>query len=108
MFHVLSEIDHMASTTPADSRPVKVDVHICVSDDQSPMLPSRRRAPDLLPANVPIPRTGEVVYLSSTSAWLVTSVVHEWLNKHHLRVQVWCDYHGSGRYRPRPDFDLTQ
>lgn len=86
----------------------KVEVHLCIPDDQQQHLPARRRAPALLPRDVPMPRTGEVIYLSSTSAWVVRMVIHEWRNAFELRIEVWLEWVGSARHARAPGFSLTQ
>lgn len=85
-----------------------VRVHFCVPDDQEPHLPKRRRAPQYMPPNAPLPRIGEVVYLSSTSAWRVNLVVHEWRTPVDLRVEVWLEHVGAARHSRPPGFALTQ
>lgn len=85
-----------------------VDVCLCVPDDQEVHLPKRRRAPRRMPNGAPIPRMGEVVYLSSTSAWKVLMVIHEWRALDQLRVEVWLEYVGGARDRRPPGFELTQ
>jgi len=87
---------------------VTVEVCLCVPDDQEVHLPKRRRAPKRLPADVPLPRIGEVVYLSSTSAWKVLLLIHEWRAVDRLRIEVWLEHVGGARdYRPA-GFELTQ
>ena len=83
-------------------------VHLCIPDDQERFLPKRRKAPEYLPADVPLPRTGELLYLSSSSAWVVTRVIHEWLAGPELRIELWLDHVGSSRYERPPGFALTQ
>jgi hypothetical protein len=52
-----------------------------------------------LPPGAPLPREREVIYLSSTSAWSVELVVHEWLTPVDLRVEVWIRHVGSSRFK---------
>jgi hypothetical protein len=85
-----------------------VTIHLCVPDDQERHLPKRRRAPPYLPPGVPLPRVGEVIYLSSTSAWGVELVVHEWRTPTELRIEVWLTHVGSARHLRPPGFSLTQ
>jgi hypothetical protein len=87
---------------------LKVETVLCIPDDQRPHLPDHRPAPDLLPPGSPIPRFGEFVYLSSTSAWVVRRVVHEWLSPTGLRIEIWLDWVGSSRQARNPDFMVTQ
>lgn len=86
----------------------RVEIHLCVPDEQERYLPKRRRAPPTLPPDVPLPRHGEIVYLSSTSAWSVTRVVHEWRSPLDLHIEVWLEYEGPARRRRAPDFMTTQ
>lgn len=85
---------------------VHVRVHFCIPDDQEHLLPARRRNPEVLPPHVPIPRAGEVVYLTRTSAWGVSMVIHKWETPKRLRVELWL-VHASGSDRPT-GFALTQ
>lgn len=85
-----------------------VRVHLCVPDDQEAFLPRRRRAPPYLPANAPLPRKGEVIYLSSSSAWRVSLVIHEWRSPIDLHVEVWIEHIGAARLARPPGFVLTQ
>lgn len=87
---------------------VTVELCFCVADDQEVHLPKRRRAPKRLPVDVPLPRVGEIVYLSSTSAWEVRTIVHEWRAADLLRIEVWLAYAGGARSIRTPGFELTQ
>jgi hypothetical protein len=87
----------------------RIEVHLCVPDDQAKHMPKRRRAPSYLPLLAPLPRRGETVYLSSTSAWLVEHVIHEWLTPIDLRIEVWLTFAaGAARHDRHPDFAMTQ
>jgi len=97
----------MPNTNQTPSQDVSVQIHLCVPDDQTRFLPKRRRAPAYLPHNAPLPREGEVIYLSSTSAWGVAMVIHEWRNSHHLVVEVWLEYLQGARARRPTGFALT-
>lgn len=74
-------------------------VELCIPDDQ------RQHAEDIpqwalrLPAGAPVPRQGEVIYLSSTSAWGVELVVHERISRDLTRIEVWIKHVGSARCR---------
>jgi hypothetical protein len=85
---------------------------ICIElkpvDEHAAMVPKRRRAPQFLPIQAPLPRQGEIVYLSSTSAWSVRGVLHEWLTPQYLHVTVLIEYQGHTHHAARPDFALTQ
>lgn len=96
------------SSSSATSNGLVVEVCLCVPDHDKPFLPQRRRAPHPLPVGAPIPRVGEVVYLSSTSAWGVYMVIHEWRGPARLRVEVWLEHVGSARARRPSGFELTQ
>lgn len=86
----------------------QVEIHLCIPDDQERHLPKRRRAPRLLPNDAPMPRTGEVIYLSSSSAWIVRMVIHEWRSPHDLRIELWMDWIGSARHARPAGFTITQ
>jgi hypothetical protein len=75
--------------------PALLTVHLCVPDDQVRHLPRRRRAPERLPPNVPVPRMGDIVYLARTSAWGVTAVVHDWVAPDELRIEIWLNHIGT-------------
>lgn len=87
---------------------VQVEIKLCVPADQERHLPRRSRAPQFLPATAPLPRQGEVIYLSSTSAWGVELVIHEWLSPRDLHVEVWITHVDSARHRRPTGFSLTQ
>lgn len=87
--------------------PPQVHVVFTIPDDQAQFAPKRRRAPQLM-EDIPLPRVGEKVHLSSTSSWSVTDVVHEWRSPIHLVVQVWLNYLGGAHDVRHPSFDLTQ
>lgn len=86
----------------------EVRVHLCIPDDQEKFLPGRRRAPAYLPPDVPLPRQGEVIYLSSSSAWGVAMVVHEWLSPRELRIELWLEHVNAARHTRPTGFSLTQ
>ena len=85
-----------------------MSVHLCVPEDQERHLPKRRRAPHVLPATAPLPREGEVIYLSRNSAWLVQMVIHDWVAHDVLRVEVWLEHVTSTRRARPPGYALTQ
>jgi hypothetical protein len=85
-----------------------VTIHLCIPDDQERHLPRHRRAPRYLPPTVPLPRQGEVIYLSSSSAWGVTMVIHEWRSQEDLHIEVWLEHVGSARHARPTGFTLTQ
>lgn len=87
---------------------VNIAIHLCIADDQQRWLPKRRRAPHNLPANAPLPRMGEVIYLSSSSAWAVVMVIHEWLSVHDLRIEVWLEHVLGARHQRPSGFSITQ
>jgi hypothetical protein len=94
--------------TNPPTNPVTVEVHLCVADDQQRHLPKRRRAPERFPSNVPLPRAGEVLYLSSSSAWGVELVIHEWRSPVDLRIELWLQHLDSPRHARPPGFAITQ
>ena len=93
-------------TTPRAATNVRV--HLCIPDDQERHLPKRRRAPQFVPPDVPMPRVGEVIYLSSTSAWMVSRLIHEWTSAVDLRIEIWLEWVGSARHSRPPGFAMTQ
>jgi hypothetical protein len=80
-------------------------VCLCVTEDQARYLP--RRHAKMWPNGAPLPRQGEVLYLSSSSAWGVTMVVHE-LRGHEVVTEVWLEHVGSSRQMRPTGFALTQ
>lgn len=91
-----------------NGRPTRVDRHFCIPDDQVRQLPKRRRAPHSLPPDVPLPRVNDVIYLSSSSAWGVAMLVHEWRSPQHLVIQIWLEHVSSSRHLRPSGFELTQ
>jgi hypothetical protein len=89
-------------------RATRVSVHLCVPDDQTRHMPRKRRVPDLLPPDAPLPKQGDVLYLNATSAWGVQMVVHQWLNEYTLRIEVWLQHVSSTRDARPTGFMLTQ
>lgn len=70
-------------------------------------MPLPRRAPRYLPPAGPLPRHGDVIYLTSTSAWQVKRVVHEALNQREFCIHVVIEHIGSTHHREGA-FSLTQ
>jgi hypothetical protein len=103
-----STIEAAGLLAGAPGAPLHVHIHFCIPDDQERHLPRRRRAPAVLPREVPLPRVGELVYLSSTSAWVVTRIVHEWRSPEDLHIELWLDWIGSARHARPPGFAMTQ
>ena len=86
-----------------------ISIEIRAVDESDAPLPKRRRTPRMLPITAPLPRIGEVLYLTSTSAWRVVMVVHEWLAPDHLTIVVWLTHAGSTHHTtPPPAFEITQ
>ena len=82
--------------------PQHVETRLCIPDDQL------HQASDLpawaleLPDGAPLPRTGDVLYLSSTSAWGVSMVIHERLSHGFTRIEVWLEHVGASRHPRDP------
>jgi hypothetical protein len=93
---------------PSHDARMNVSVHLCIPEDQEHLAPKRRRAPRQLPPDLPLPRVGEAVYLSSSSAWVVSYVIHEWRTSRDLRIEIWLNYAGAGRYPRSEGFTSTQ
>lgn len=98
----------MASSPTTAPNGVDVKVHLCIPEDQEKFLPKRRRAPAFLPSGVPMPRVGEVIYLSSRSAWAVSMVIHDWQDAGRLKVEVWLEFVSGSRHARPTGFPLTQ
>jgi hypothetical protein len=83
---------------PADA----AEVRLMIPDDQVRHLPDAPRIPDRLPPGSVLPRQGDVIYLTSTSAWAVSVVIHELLCGDRVRIEVWLDWVGSARHARDP------
>lgn len=86
----------------------QIEIHLCIPDDQEKWLPKRRRAPLNLPLAAPLPRIGEVIYLSSSSAWGVAMVIHEWRSEQDLRIELWLEHVHAARQQRPSGFTITQ
>ena len=86
---------------PIASAEVAASIHLCIPDDQLPHFPQGQALP-AWPAGVPWPRVGEVLYLSSTTAWAVCFVIHEFVHGA-LRTEVWLEWVGASRHVRHPD-----
>jgi len=77
----------------------QVETQLCIMGGEEHHVPDCGKAllARPLPAGAPVPHRGDVVYLTSTSAWGVSLVVHEWLAGGRLRIEVWLEYVGAGR-----------
>ena len=73
-------------------------VRLCIPDEQLHHLPEGQHVPDTLPPGSLLPRKGDVMYLTSTSAWSVEIVIHELLCGDRVRVEVWLTWIGSARH----------
>ena len=82
-------------------------VHLCFPDDQIKYLPEGQVIPKW-PAGVPAPRMGEVIYVTSTSAWAVSLVIHEIINGGGMRVEVWLEWVGPVHHRRDAECNFTQ
>lgn len=96
---------HVPMSNNTNGGPTSVRVCLCVPDDQKRHLPKRHRAQ--WPHGAPIPRTGEVVYLSSTSAWGVSMVIHE-PRGDGLLTEIWLEHVSGSRHLRPTGFALTQ
>ena len=79
----------------------ETSVTLCIPDDQLVHFPQGVSFPTW-PAENQLPRKGEVIYLTSTSAWAVEIVIHEFLAGGAVRVEVWLAWAGSARHRGSP------
>lgn len=70
------------ATAPLPRRSISAEaastVHLCISEEQLMHFPSGQAMPTW-PAGVPVPQSGQVIYLTSTSAWAVGIVIHEFV-----------------------------
>ena len=81
-------------------------VIFCISDEQLPHFPSGQAMPTW-PAGAPVPQPGEVVYLSSTSAWAVRVVIHEFMRGGGVRTEVHLEWVGPARHPRDPRSDCV-
>lgn len=94
-------------TGPMNLHPaIRIELQ-AVEESQMP-LPKRRRTPHYLPLHAPLPRTGEIIYINSTSAWRVVLVVHDWLAPDDLHLLVVVEHAGAPHHGARRDFGVTQ
>lgn len=91
--------------------PPTIEVGLVLMDEQVDYLPDLLAArylaqrpqdlnvslSELVPAGMPLPKKGDVLYLSSTSAWAVSLVVHEWLLGGRRRVLFYIEHVGASR-----------
>lgn len=82
-------------------------VRLCISEDQHAHLSHGQVLPSW-PAGAPLPRMGEVIYLTSTSAWGVAMVIHELLPGGHMRVEVWLEHVHAARHQRSPENRFLQ
>lgn len=82
-------------------------VRLCIPDEQLQYLPPYGTVPSAMPAGSVVPRKGEIVYLSSTSAWTVSLVIHEFLPGGTVRIEVWLEWVGSARHARDPLYPST-
>lgn len=82
------------------------NVHLCIPDDQLVHFPNGHTMPTW-PQSAPTPRVGEVIYLTSTSAWAVSAIIHEIVHGGEVRVEVWLVWIGSARFARESGFEST-
>ena len=58
------------------------------------------------PAGVPVPQSGQVIYLTSTSAWAVGIVIHEFV-RGSVRTEVHLEWIGAARLLRDPRSDCV-
>lgn len=73
--------------------------YLCIPDDQLQHLPKFGTVPKTMPAGSQLPRVGEVIYLTSASAWVVSIVIHEIVAGGGVRVELWIDWIGAARHK---------
>lgn len=88
----------------AQAQAPEPSVVLCISDDQLVHLPQGIVVPTW-PADAHVPRKGEVIYLTSTSAWVVAIVIHEIVRGGAVKVEVWLEWIGAARHR---ESDVTR
>ena len=72
---------------------------LCIPDDQLAHVPKGIAIP-VWPRGAHLPRKGDVIYLTSTSAWVVRIVIHEFVPCGAVRIELWVDWVGAARHRP--------
>lgn len=60
------------------------------------------------PEGAALPRIGEVIYFTSTSAWGVAMLIHELLPGGRLRVEVWLEHVNAARHYRDPENRFLQ
>lgn len=94
------------STRVLPSKPT-CNVRLCIPEDQYVHLSHGQAVPSW-PEGVPVPRMGEVVYLSSTSAWAVAMVIYELLPGGHMRTEIWLEHVHAARHQRSPENRFLQ
>jgi hypothetical protein len=92
-------------TPPPHPSPIchpAIRVELRSFDEAAQPLP--RRGPRFLPPAAPVPQQGDLVYLTSTSAWRVRMLVHEWLALDTLHVHVIVEHVGATHHGNRASF----
>jgi len=96
------------SNTVEPLRAPRGEVKLCVPGDQVTHLPPKAAGTYChstscvsldWPAGAELPKAGEVIYLSSTSAWGVSMVIHECRPGGVIGVEVWIEYLAAARLR---------
>lgn len=80
-------------------------VHFCIPDEELPHLPIGQALPTW-PAGAPMPHVGEVIYLTSTSAWAVRIVIHEFMHGS-VRTEIHLVWIGPARHLRDPRSDCV-
>jgi hypothetical protein len=83
----------------------RVEVVLCIPDDQRRYLPRRIAMPERIPLQER-PSVGEVVRIGD-SAWGVAMVIHHWPTPVHHRIEIWLD-RVPGRDERPSGFAITQ
>jgi hypothetical protein len=79
------------------AHPCRFETRLCVPDDQIVHLPKGQVLSMHWPAGVPLPKSDEVIYLTSASAWRVRIVIHEFVPGGSIRSEIWIEWIGSAR-----------
>lgn len=83
-------------------------VHLCFPDDQLAHFPEGKSDVPRWPLGVPAPRQGEVIYLTSASAWAVSLVIHELVFGGGVRTEIWLEWIGASRHRREAECTFVQ
>lgn len=92
------DVDRVGRPSGRQSLSPAFEAHLCIPEDQVQYLPPGQHVRTLWPSGAAIPKREDIVYLTSTSAWVVFIVVHELLDGgQDVRVELWLNWIGASR-----------